>query len=168
VDPFAAIVLGGVAVILISMWLIGRHYPGSGLEQVGLRSAREIIETREALEAEDLEQMVGAYNVQRQARGLRPVSAEEMELRVAGELGEQERRRAAYLAERERRRAEDAAEREGGQRSGGGSRRAEDAAERELSELLEATNRRRRARGLPERTAEQARAEFGSRGGDGG
>jgi hypothetical protein len=34
-------------------------------------------------------------------------------------------------------------------------------ADRELDELLEATNARRRARGLPERTREQARREFG-------
>jgi hypothetical protein len=34
-------------------------------------------------------------------------------------------------------------------------------AERELDELLEATNARRRARGLPERTREEVRREFG-------
>jgi hypothetical protein len=37
-------------------------------------------------------------------------------------------------------------------------------ADRELDELLEATNARRRARALPERTRAQAREEFG--GGD--
>jgi hypothetical protein len=34
-------------------------------------------------------------------------------------------------------------------------------ADRELDELLAATNERRRKRGLPERTREQARQEFG-------
>jgi transcription initiation factor TFIIIB Brf1 subunit/transcription initiation factor TFIIB len=34
-------------------------------------------------------------------------------------------------------------------------------ADRELDQLLEATNRRRKARGLPERTREEARQEFG-------
>ena len=48
-DPFAAIIFGGIAVIVVSVWLVGRFYPGSGLEEVGLRSAREIHETREAL-----------------------------------------------------------------------------------------------------------------------
>jgi hypothetical protein len=133
VDPFVAIVLCGLAVVVTCVWLVGRHYPGSGLEQVGLRSAREIIEAREELEAEDLAQMMAAYNVRREARGERAVSAEEMELRVAGERREIERRRLAHLAERD------------------------------LDQLVEATNRRRRARGLPERTPEQARAEFGER-----
>jgi hypothetical protein len=132
VDPFAAVIFGAIAVIVVAVWLIGRYYPGSGLEQVGLRSAREIMETREALEAEDLEQMLSAHNARRRARGQSDVTADELELRVAAEQRDQESRREALLAERE------------------------------LDELLEATNRRRRARGLPERTREQAREEFGS------
>ena len=47
------------------------------------------------------------------------------------DVGEQRRRREAYLADRE------------------------------LDELLEATNARRRARGLPERTRAEAEKEFG-------
>lgn len=132
-DPFTAIVIGGIAIIVVSVYLLGRYYPGSGLEQVGLRSAREIIEKREALEAEDLEQMLGAHNARLRARGERELSAEDMELRVAADRHEQQRRRESYLAERE------------------------------LEQLLEATNRRRRARGLPERTPEQARDEFGGK-----
>lgn len=131
VDPFAAIIFGGLAVIVICVWLLGRYYPGSGLEQVGLRSAREIVETREELEAEDLKQMLDAHNVRRRAQGLGPVTVDEMELRVAAELAEQRRRRDSYLADWE------------------------------LDQLLEVTNRRRRARGLPARTPEQAREEFG-------
>ena len=122
---------GGIAIVVISVWLIGRYYPGSGLEEVGLRSAREIIETREALEAEDLEQMLGAHNARRRARGESEVTAEDMEFRIASEQRDQERRRTAYLADRE------------------------------LDQLLEATNRRRRAEGLAERTREEAREEFG-------
>jgi hypothetical protein len=131
VDPFAVVIFGGLAVVIAAVWLVGRFYPGSGLDQLGLKSAREIVETREALEAEDLEQMLGAHNARRAARGERAVTAEDMELDVARERHDQERRRRAYLADRE------------------------------LDELLEATNRRRRARGLPERTREQARQEFG-------
>jgi hypothetical protein len=131
VDPFAVVIFGGLAVVIAAVWLVGRFYPGSGLDQLGLKSAREIVETREALEAEDLEQMLGAHNARRAARGERAVTAEDMEQDVARERHDQERRRRAYLADRE------------------------------LDELLEATNRRRRARGLPERTREQARQEFG-------
>jgi hypothetical protein len=131
VDPFAAVIFGGLAIVILSVWLVGRFYPGSGLEQLGLKSGREIMETREALEAEDLEQMLDAHNARRAARGEHEVTAEDMELQVAGEFRDQERRRQAYLADRE------------------------------LDQLLEATNRRRRARGLPERSREQARQEFG-------
>lgn len=130
-DPFAAVMLGGLAVVIVVVWLVGRFYPGSGLEQLGLKSAREIIETREELEAEDLEQMLEAHNARRAARGERRVTAEDMELDVARERQDQERHRRAYLVDRE------------------------------LDQLLDATNRRRRARGLPERTREQARDEFG-------
>jgi hypothetical protein len=130
-DPFAAIILSGIAIIVVAVWLVGRFYPGSGLDAVGLRSAREIYETREELEADDLDQMLAAHNARRRARGQREVTAGELELRVSGELRDQESRRQTFLADRE------------------------------LDQLLEATNRRRRARGLPERTREQAREEFG-------
>lgn len=130
-DPFAVVILSGIVVVVLSVWLLGRYYPGSGLEQVGLRSAREIAETREALEAEDLDQMLAAHNVRRRGRGEAELTAMDLELRVAGDVREQERRRERYLADRD------------------------------LDQLLEATNARRRARGLPERTREQVREEFG-------
>jgi hypothetical protein len=131
VDPFALVLLGGLVALILWIWLLGRYYPGSGLEQLGLRSAREITETREALDAEDLEQMLAAHNERRRARGENDLSVSDLELRVMEDLADQQRRRDRYLADRE------------------------------LDELLEATNARRRARGLPERTRAQAREEFG-------
>jgi len=130
VDPFAVVIFSAIAAIVVSVWLVGRFYPGSGLEQVGLRSAREIAETRESLESEDLEQMLAAHNARRRARGEAEVSVGDLELRVASDLREQQRRREAYLADRD------------------------------FDQLLEATNARRRARGLPERTPEQVREEL--------
>lgn len=130
-DPFAAIILSGIAAIVIAVWIVGRFYPGSGLEQVGMRTAREIAETREALEAEDLEQMLAAHNARRRARGEAEETSADLEMRVAGEVREQQRERERYLADQD------------------------------LEQLLEATNARRRARGLPERTREQLREEFG-------
>jgi hypothetical protein len=117
--------------VILWILLLGRFYPGSGLEQLGLRSAREISETREALEAEDLEQMLAAHNARRKARGEPEVTVSDLEQRVMEDMNEQRRRSEQYLAERE------------------------------LDELLEATNARRRARGLPERTREEALREFG-------
>jgi len=91
VDSFTVVVVGGLAVLVLVFWLIGRYYPGSGLEQLGLQSARELTERREALEAEDLDQMLSAHNERRRARGEAEVSAEEVEARVLSELREQRR-----------------------------------------------------------------------------
>jgi hypothetical protein len=131
VDPFAAVILGGIAVVVLSVWLLGKYYPGSGLEQIGMRTAREITERREELEAEDLQQMLAAHNARRRARGEAELSVTDLELRVAQDMREQQQRREQYMADRE------------------------------LDQLLDATNARRRARGEPERTREQAREEFG-------
>jgi hypothetical protein len=134
VDPFAIVLLGGLVAGILWIWLLGKYYPGSGLEQLGLKSAREIVENREALEAEDLQQMLDAHNARRRKRGEPEVTVADLEQRVLEDTREQQRRREAYLAERE------------------------------LDQLLEVTNARRRARGLPERTAEDARREFGAGG----
>jgi hypothetical protein len=131
VDPLALIWIGVVAVIVVSLWLVGRFYPGSGLNEIGMRSAREITEQREQLEAEDLDQMLAAHNARRRARGQAEVTAGDMELQVASDLRDQQRRRQAYLADRE------------------------------LDQLLEATNARRQARGEPPRTREDVQREFG-------
>jgi len=131
VDPFAIVLLAGLGALILWIWLLGKYYPGSGLEQLGLRSAREISETREALDAEDLEQMLAAHNARRRARGEAEVTVSDLELRVMEDVNEQRRRGEEYLADRE------------------------------LDQLLEVTNARRRARGLPERTRAEARREFG-------
>jgi hypothetical protein len=131
VDPFAVVILCSLAALVLFVVLIGRFYPGSGLEQLGMRSAREITETREALDAEDLEQMLAARNRRRRARGEPEMTQADVEMQVMQDLADQRRRQEEYLADRE------------------------------LDELLEATNARRRARGLPERTKAQAREEFG-------
>ena len=136
-DAFAIVLLGGLAALILWVWLLGKYFPGSGMEQLGLRSAREITENREALEAEDLDQMLAAHNERRRRRGEAEMSVSDIELRVANELSEQRRRRDSYLADRD------------------------------LDQLLDATNARRRARGLPERTREQVKEEFGGSGSPG-
>lgn len=130
-DPFALVLLAGFLALILWVWLLGKYYPGSGLEQLGMRSAREITETREQLEAEDLEQMLAASNARRRARGEPERTLAQVEMNVMQDLGEERRRREQHLAERD------------------------------LDELLEATNARRRARGLPDRTRAEVRHEFG-------
>jgi hypothetical protein len=131
VDPFAVVVLSGLAAMVVAVYLVGRFYPGSGLNEIGMKTAREITETREELEAQDLDQMLAAHNARRRARGQAALSAGELELRVAQDMRDQRARGEAYLADSE------------------------------LDQLLEATNARRRARGQAPRTREQAQREFG-------
>ncbi len=132
VDAFAIVILGAIVALVLWVWMLGRYFPGSGLEQLGLRSANQIVEDREALEAEDLSQMLAAHNERRRRRGKPEVTVADLEMQVMNDFQDQQRRRESYMADRE------------------------------LDELLEATNARRRARGLPERTREEARREFGS------
>ncbi len=132
VDAFAIVILGAIAALILWVWLLGRYFPGSGLEQLGMRSAREITEDREALEAEDLSQMLAAHNERRRRRGKPEMTVNDIEMQVASDTRELRARREAYMADRE------------------------------LDQLLEATNARRRARGEPERTRDEVRREFGA------
>jgi hypothetical protein len=134
VDPFTVVVFAGLAVMVLFIFLLGKYNEGSPLDQIGLRSPREIVENREALEAEDLEQMLAAANERRRRRGAAEITVEDVELQVMRDTQEQQRRRTAYMADLE------------------------------LDELLAATNERRRARGLPERTREEVQREFGGDG----
>jgi hypothetical protein len=129
-DPFAVILLAGFAALVIWIIVLGK-FSGGGLEQLDWKSPREITESRDALEAEDLAQMLEAHNARKRRRGEAEVTVEDLELTVMREASEQNRLREKYLANLE------------------------------LDELLEATNRRRRERGLPERTREEAQREFG-------
>jgi len=92
VDPFTLVVVGGLGVLVLVFWLLGKYYPGSGLEQVGLKSARELTERREQLEAEDLDQMLRAHNERRRARGEPEVTAEQVEARLLRERSERARK----------------------------------------------------------------------------
>ncbi|HEY3726448.1 MAG TPA: hypothetical protein VGL51_04705 [Solirubrobacteraceae bacterium] len=130
-DAFAIVLLGALAALILWLVILGKFYPGSGLEQLGLRSARQITEEREELEAEDLSQMLAAHNERRRRRGQPEVTAGDLERQVHNDMAEVQRRRQQYLADRE------------------------------LDQLLEATNARRRARGLPERTRDDVKREFG-------
>jgi hypothetical protein len=132
VDAFAIAVFGVLAALVIWLWLLGRHSAGSNMQQFGVRSAREITENRESLEAEDLQQMLEAHNARRRRRGEPEVTVADLEQRVMSDLADQRRRSEAYRADRD------------------------------LDQLLEATNARRRARGLPERSREDVKREFGA------
>ncbi len=140
-DPFALAMLGLLVGVVLWLVIVGKFSSRSHLDQaIGWKSARDVMEQREALDAEDVSQMIAARNARRRARGEREVTLEEMEFQVMSDIREQQELRERYLEER----------------------REQQLGEHELDQLLEATNARRRARGLPERTREQARREFGS------
>lgn len=130
-DTFTIVLLATLAALILWVWVLGKYYPGSGLDALGLRSANEITEDREALEAEDLAQMLDAHNERRRRRGKAEMTVGDLELQVQSDVNEQRRRSEAYRADRD------------------------------LEELLEATNAHRRVRGLPERTRDEVMREFG-------
>ncbi|TMM04309.1 MAG: hypothetical protein E6G05_06360 [Actinobacteria bacterium] len=140
-DPFALAMLGLLVGGILWVILVGKFSSRRGLEEaMGWKSAREVMERREALDVEDVNEMIAARNARRRARGEREVTLEEMEFQISQDLREQRERRERYLADR----------------------REQELHDRDLQELLEATNARRRARGEPERSREQAQNEFGA------
>ena len=84
-DPFAAIMLGGVLLLLVALLLLGRFYPGSGAEQLDWRPTRSV-ELEVQNEIDDLEQMVEAVNARRRARGQAELTDEALQERVAEDV----------------------------------------------------------------------------------
>lgn len=85
-DPFAAIVLGSIALALGAFVLIGIFTtPGTGSEQLGWKTTHEHDRAEASRDAEDLEQLLEAANARRRARG-------EAELTVDGLLADDDLR----------------------------------------------------------------------------
>jgi len=80
-----------LAALILWVWVLGKYYPGSGLDALGLRSANEITEDREALEAEDLAQMLDVHNERRRRRGKAEMTVGDLELQVQSDVNEQRR-----------------------------------------------------------------------------
>jgi hypothetical protein len=90
VDPFALIMLGGVAGLVVVLVLLGRFYPGSGAEQLRWRPTRSP-ELEVQNEIDDFEQMREAVNRRRRARGEPELTEGDLHARVAED--QRERRR---------------------------------------------------------------------------
>jgi hypothetical protein len=99
-DPFAIVILGGIAAIVIFCVLLGRYYPGSGADVVDWRPTRSY-EERVAAEVEDLDQLLEATNARRRRRGEPELTEHELHARVRSDATEAEKRREAYLADQE-------------------------------------------------------------------
>ena len=68
-DPFTAIITGGLAVFIVALLLIGRYYPGSGAEVLDWKPTRSP-EAELQNELDDVAQMLEAQNAMRRRRGL--------------------------------------------------------------------------------------------------
>jgi hypothetical protein len=80
VDALLILLAGGCAAVGLWLWLSRSRVPArrGGVAPLGLRSGREIVERRDALEAEDLDQLLEATNARRRARGLPERSREDV------------------------------------------------------------------------------------------
>ena len=86
-DPFAAIMFGGVAALLVALLLLGRFYPGSGAKQLDWRPTRSP-EVEVQNEIDDLDQMREAVNRRRRARGEAELTEDDIRARVAEDQAE--------------------------------------------------------------------------------
>jgi hypothetical protein len=87
VDPFALIMLGGVAAVVLALFALGRLYPGSGADQLDWRPTRSA-EVEVQNEIDDVEGMLGAVNARRRRRGQPELTEADLRERVAEDLRE--------------------------------------------------------------------------------
>jgi hypothetical protein len=89
---FAILLVGAVLLTAFWSWLASgtgaRQRRRSGSGPLGLRTAEEILEQREALDAEDLSQLLEACNARRRRRGERERTLEDVELQLTRERHE--------------------------------------------------------------------------------
>ncbi len=91
-DPFALIMLGGVAGLVIVLLLLGRFYPGSGAQQLDWRPTRSV-EVEVQNEIDDVDQMREAVNRRRRARGEAELTEDDVQARLAADQAEARRLR---------------------------------------------------------------------------
>jgi hypothetical protein len=101
VDPFAIVIFGGLAALLIFILALGRWYPGSGADVLDWKPTRSM-ETEVELELDDIDQMLEAQNERRRARGEPERTEQDIRDMVAEHEREQAERRARLDRERER------------------------------------------------------------------
>jgi hypothetical protein len=84
VDPFPLIVIGGIAVVVGLLVLLGRLYPGTGADLLDWGPTRSI-EHEVELEMQDIDQMIEAQNAYRRKRGERELTEDEIRENIARE-----------------------------------------------------------------------------------
>jgi len=128
VDPFAAIMLGGTAVLIIALLLLGAYHPRSGADVLRWRPTRSP-EVEAQNEVDDVAQMIEAANERRRRLGKPERTLEQIEMSVMEFQREHEQR------------AADASERDA-----------------DIEDMLRLKNERRARKGLPPITREEYEA----------
>ena len=86
-DPFAVIIFSAVILLVLSVWLVGRFYPGSGAQQLDWHPTRSP-ELEVQNEIDDMDQMREAVNRRRRARGEAELTEDDLRERVAEDHAE--------------------------------------------------------------------------------
>lgn len=95
-DPFAVIMLGGLAGLIVVLVLLGRYHPRSGADVLDWRPTRSV-ETEVLNEFEDVDQMIEAQNERRRRRGEPEITERDVRERVAADQRAADARRERYL-----------------------------------------------------------------------
>jgi len=127
-DPFALIMLGIVAALIVFVLLLGRYHPKLGSDVLRWQPTRSA-EMEVQNEIDDLDQMLEATNRRRRARGESELTEASLRDQVAEDVRDAQERRETYLAQED------------------------------IRQMLEATNEKRRRRGEPELTEAELRAD---------
>src|SRR3954454_4019801 len=98
VDPFAAIMLGGTALLIIFLMLLGAYHPRSGADVLKWRPTRSP-EVEAQNEVDDVAQMIEAANERRRRLGKPEKTLEQVEMSVM-EAQHERARLAAQSGER--------------------------------------------------------------------
>jgi hypothetical protein len=129
-DPFAVIILGGTALLIIALLLLGAFHPRSGADVLKWQPTRSP-EVEAQNEVDDLDQMLEAANERRRRRGEAERTLDDVETSIADFEREQRARREAYAE-----------------------------VDQDIEDLLALKNERRARKGLPPITREQYEAEL--------
>jgi len=98
IDVFAAIMFGGVGLLLAFLLLLGWLYPGTGADQLNWRPTRSP-EVEAANEVDDVAQMLEAANERRRARGKPERTLDDVELEIATNRRAHREQHSGYLAD---------------------------------------------------------------------
>ena len=95
-DPFAVIMLGGTGGAVVALLLLGKYYPGNGMDQLDWKPTRSP-ETEVQNEIDDLDQMLEAANARRRAKGREELSEASIRADLGKELQEKLKSREEYV-----------------------------------------------------------------------